>query len=521
MKFRCLCRIALLLAPIGAVAQTRPVDLLLRGGQVVDGSGSAPITADVGTAGDRIVFVGDSAKLRIRAARTIDVKVLVVSPGFIDPHAHVLEDLADAARKTNECYLMQGVTTVITGNDGGGPIQSRAMLAKWSQQGIGTNAALYVGQGAVRREVMGMSDAAPTAQQMSQMHALVQKAMEDGALGMSTGLYYAPGSYARTEEVIELAKVAAAAGGVYDSHLRDEDSYTIGLLGAIREAIRIAREAGIAVNISHIKALGPEVWGQSTQAIQLIRQARSEGLRLTADQYPYTASGSSVTASLVPRWAEAGGTAALFARIGDASVRPRLVQEMEQNLKRRGGPESLLIISGRDRSLIGKTLGAVALERKEAPVEAALEIVRAGGAGVASFNMKDSDLENFMKQDFVMTGSDGSQGHPRKYGTFPRKLRVYVYEKKIITLPFAIHASSALAAQTFHLADRGLLRAGYYADVIAFDPATIADRGTYEHPEVFATGMKYVIANGRIAVEDGKYTGALAGRPLRPHVPEK
>ena len=189
MKFRCPCRIALLLAPIGAVAQTRPVDLLLRGGQVVDGSGSAPITADVGTGGDRIVFVGDSAKLRIRAARTIDVKGLVVSPGFIDPHAHVLEDLADAARKTNECYLMQGVTTVITGNDGGGPIQSRAMLAKWSQQGIGTNAALYVGQGAVRREVMGMSDAAPTAQQMSQMHALVQKAMEDGALGMSTGLY--------------------------------------------------------------------------------------------------------------------------------------------------------------------------------------------------------------------------------------------------------------------------------------------------------------------------------------------
>jgi len=494
-----------------ALAQIQ-VDLLLRGGQVIDGSGTNAVMADVGIRGDRIVLVGDSTN--VRAARTLDVTGLIVSPGFIDPHTHTLEDLSDSAKKTNEGYLMQGVTTVVTGNDGNSPIQTGATLAKWNQQGIGTNAALYIGQGSVRREIMGMSDAAPTRQQVTAMKALVEKSMKDGALGMSTGLYYAPGSYAKTEEVIELAKVAAAAHGIYDSHMRDEGSYTIGLLGSIRETIRIAREAKIPVHISHIKALGPDVWGQSTQAIELVRQARAAGLEVTADQYPYNASGSSVTASLVPRWAEVGGNPALLARITDGAVRPRLMAEMEQNLKRRGGADSLLIISGRDQTLLGKRLLAIATEKKESPVEAALEIIQGGGAGVASFNMSDQDIANFMKQDWVMTGSDGSEGHPRKYGTFPRKIRVYVNEQKIITLPFAIHSSTALTAQTFHFAERGLLKQGYFADVIAFDPATVADRATYEHPDVLATGIKYVIVNGKLAVEDGKYSGALAGRTL-------
>jgi N-acyl-D-aspartate/D-glutamate deacylase len=488
------------------------VDLLLRGGQVIDGSGSASVKADVGIRGDRIVFIGDSSN--IRASRTIDVTGLVVSPGFIDPHTHTLEDLSDSAKKSNECFLMQGVTTVITGNDGNSPIQTGATLAKWNQQGIGTNAALYIGQGSVRREVMGMSDAAPASQQVTAMKALVAKSMKAGALGMSTGLYYAPGSYAKTEEVIELAKVAAAAGGIYDSHMRDEGTYSIGLLGSIRETIRIAREAKIPVHISHIKALGPDVWGQSAQAIEVVQHARAEGLDVTADQYPYNASGSSVTASLVPRWAEVGGNSALLGRIADPSVRPKLIAEMEQNLKRRGGPDSLLIISGRDKSIVGKRLLAIAAEKHESPVEAALEIIKGGGAGVASFNMNDQDIANFMKQDWVMTGSDGSEGHPRKYGTFPRKLRLYVKEEKVITLPFAIHSSTALTAQTFHFTDRGLIKDHYFADVIAFDPATVADRATYEHPDVLATGMKYVIVNGKIAVDNGKYTGALAGRTL-------
>ena len=504
-----------------ATALSQQVDILLRGGQVIDGSGGPPISADVAIRGDRIAFIGDSARQGIRAARTIDVNGLVIAPGFIDPHAHVLEDLSDPARKANQAYLMQGVTTVVTGNDGGGPLQVGATLDKWKQQGIGTNAAVYIGQGTVRREVMGMSDAAPTAEQLNRMKALVERGVQEGALGISTGLYYAPGSYATTEEVIELAKMAAARGAIYDSHLRDEDSYTIGLLGAVREAIRIAREARIEVHISHIKALGPEVWGQSTPVIELIRQARAEGLHVTADQYPYPASGSSVTASLVPRWAEVGGNSELLKRIGDPAVRPRLVQEMQENLKRRGGPDSLLIISGRDRSLIGKRLGAIAAERKETPVDAAFQIIQNGGAGVASFNMQDSDIENFMRQDFVMTGSDGSPGHPRKYGTFVRKLGLYVREKKTISLPFAIRSSSALTAETLHLSRRGWLRSGYFADVIAFDPATVADRATYEHPDLLAAGIEYVIVNGRIAVDQGKYTGVLAGQPLRPNAPAR
>jgi N-acyl-D-amino-acid deacylase len=407
------------------------------------------------------------------------------------------------------------VTTTVTGNDGAGPIQIGATLSKWTQQGIGTNAAVYIGQGAVRREVMGMSDAPASAEQIAKMKTLVAQGGAEGAMGMSTGLYYAPGGYAKTEEVIEMAKVAAASGGIYDSHLRDEDSYSIGLLGAVREAIQIARAAKIPVHISHIKALGPAVWGQSTQVIELIRQARAEGLEITADQYPYNASGSSVTASLIPRWAEVGGNTILLERIGDPSVRPRLEQEMEQNLARRGGADSILIISGRDRTLVGKTLAAIAAEKKISPVQAALEIVKSGGAGVASFNMSESDIENFMKQDWVMTGSDGSEGHPRKYGTFPRKLRMYVNEKKIISLPYAIHSSTALTAEALHLPERGLLRETYFADVVVFDPAAVADRATYEHPDVLAAGMKYVIVNGKIAVEDGKYTGIFAGRALR------
>ncbi|MBV9072885.1 MAG: D-aminoacylase, partial [Acidobacteria bacterium] len=495
-------------------AQAAPLDLLIAHGNMIDGSGAESHRADIGIRGDRIVFLGDSTKARLRAKRTIDASGLIVSPGFIDPHTHTLEDLSSTNRNS-EAYLMQGVTTVVTGNDGSGPLPLAPALKKWEQQGIGTNAVLLVGMCSVRRQVMGMADAAPTPEQLEHMKALVAQGMADGAFGMSAGLFYAPCSFAKTEEVIELAKVAAASQGYYDTHMRDESSYTIGLLGSIRETIRIGKEAGLPAHISHIKALGTDVWGQSGQAIELVREARASGENVTADQYPYNASGTSLVPALVPRWAEAGGREQMLKRFDDPQVRPRLLEEMASNLKRRGGPESLLITASADALAVGKNLQQIADTRHQAPLDAAIEIIKAGSNDVASFNMSEADIDNFMKQDWVMTGSDGSPGHPRKYGTFPRKIREYALKRKVISLSSAIRSSSGLTAQSIGLKDRGLLREGYFADVIAFDPNTISEESTYEHPELLAQGMRYVLVNGKLAVENGKYTGALAGRAIR------
>ena len=490
------------------------VDVLIRGGTIVDGSGVAPRTGDVGIRGERIVFLGDAVQARVTGARTIDATGLVVAPGFIDPHTHTGGDLSNVQRKSNVPYLMQGVTTVVTNNDGGGPVNIGTQLATWRQNGIGTNAAVYIGQGSVRSAVLGMSDKAPSAVQLDSMRALVTRGMDDGAIGMSTGLYYAPGSYATTEEVIELAKVASARGGRYDSHIRDESSYTIGLIGAIAELIRIGREARMPVHVSHIKALGADVWGQSDTVIALIRNARAAGIDVTAAQYPYTASGTSVGASLLPRWAEAGGRDSLRARVADPATRARLVKEMENNMRRRGGAASLLITSTRDTTILGKRLDAIARKRGVSPVEAGLAIILAGDASVASFNMTEADIEKFMVQDFVFTDSDGSDGHPRKYGTFPKLLREYVYTRHVLTLPQAIRRSTAATAAFLGFNDRGTLTVGSFADVIAFDPNTVADRSTYEAPTLLATGVRYVLVNGVIAIDGGAYTGATAGRVL-------
>ncbi len=242
-------------------------------------------------------------------------------------------------------------------------------------------------------------------------------------------------------------------------------------------------------------------------------------MQVSANQYPYAASGTGLVSALVPRWAEVGGRAEMLKRFDDPNIRPRLVAEMAENLKRRGGAESLLITGAREQQLVGQTLGAIAKQRQQSAVEAAIEIIKTGRNDVASFNMSAQDVERFMRQPWVMTGSDGSTGHPRKYGTFPRKLREYVYQRRLITLPFFVRASSALTADTFRIPRRGRLRAGYFADVIVFDPQTVADRATYVQPELFATGMRYVIVNGQLAIADGKYTGALAGRPLRKNRP--
>lgn len=496
-------------------AQAR-VDVLIRGGTLIDGTGAPGRRADIGVRGDRIQFVGDAASTRLTAVRTIDATGLIVSPGFIDPHTHTYPDLssADLTRRTNAAYLAQGVTTVLTGNDGGGPVDVAASLARWRRNGIGTNAALYIGFGSMRQRVMGMSGGAANAAQVDQMREMVRQAMAAGAIGMSTGLYYAPQSYASTEEVIAVARNLGSLGGVYDTHLRDESSYSIGLLGAIAEALRIGRETGAAVNISHIKALGVDVWGTSDSAIALIRRARSEGQRVTADQYPYTASGTSVGAALLPRWAEVGGRDSLQARLSNASMRSRIVAEMTENLRRRGGAESILITDRGEDGLLGKRLNALATAKGVSPIEEALAIVQRGDAAVASFNMNEDDISTFMRAEFTMTGSDGSDGHPRKYGTFPRKYRRYVKEKGVLTLPEFVHRSSQMPAVAFGLGSRGVVRTGAYADLVVIDTSAFADRSTYEAPRLLAAGVRFALVNGVMAIDAGRVTSNLGGRPV-------
>ena len=507
--------VALALTSLSASAQ--PLDLLITGGRVVDGTGSPARVTDIGVRGDRISFVGDAKARGVQATRTIDARGLIVAPGFIDPHAHVTGELGRAGTSHLDGYLMQGVTTVLTGNDGQGPVDVGGTLKRWSDLGIGPNAGLFIGQGSVRGRVVGARDVPPTPAQLDSMRALVRKAMQDGAIGMSAGLFYAPGSFAKTDEVIELARELKPFDGVYDTHQRDESSYDIGLLASTREAMRIGKVAGIKLNISHIKALGVDVWGRSDSLIAMIRAARARGDRVWADQYPYTASGTSVTASLVPRWAEDGGNAALLTRFNTDSLKPRLRKEMENNMRRRGGAESLLLTSGRDSSIRGKTLAQVATQMKLDPISAAIEVIRNGGASVASFNMKPSDIDALAREPWVMTGSDGSDGHPRKFGTFPKKLREFVFDRKIMTLEAMVKQSAALPAEVFGLKDRGVLREGAFADVIVFDSATVKDNSTYIQPTLLASGMRFVFVNGVAAIDSAKPTTSKSGRALQAH----
>jgi N-acyl-D-aspartate/D-glutamate deacylase len=510
-KSRALLLIAIA-AIAGAAAPPPTVDLIISGGTIYNGT-DAPFVGDVAVSGNRIASVG--RQLRLRARRTIDARGLVVAPGFIDPHTHLGEQLAaeDAQTRLVPAFLMQGVTTALIGNDGGGETDVAAVLRSAASRPVGINYAAYVGFGSVRRAVVGEADRAPTAEELQRMERIVGTAMCGGALGLSTGLFYAPQSFARTEEVVALARVAGRHGGVYDSHLRDESSYSIGLAAAVDEAITIGREARLPVNISHIKALGVDVHGQAPAIIARIEAAQRAGQRITADQYPWSASGTSLAASLVPRWAHDGGRTALLRRFDDPSVAQRLRTDMAENLRRRGGAASLLITEGPHR---GKRLSEIAGSGD--PIEAAIAVIRVDDVSVASFNQTEEDIAAFMRRPWVMTGSDASGGHPRAFGSFARKYALYVRERGVLSLRDFIHRSTALAADTFGIADRGRLRQGAFADIVAFDPQTYAARSTYEEPTLLATGVRTVLVNGVVAVDNGALTRAAAGRGLA-HVP--
>ncbi|MDQ8155490.1 MAG: amidohydrolase family protein [Gemmatimonadota bacterium] len=503
-----------------AVLRADSVDVLIKGGRVYDGSGKPGQVTDVGLRGDRIVFIGDAGKARIAAGRVIDAAGMIVAPGFIDPHTHSMEgvDRFNDERRRNIPALMQGVTTVTNGPDGRGPWDVARIQAETEKKGLGTNTFATVGFGTVKSRVMGPSSAPATKAQIDSMRSLVDKAMREGAYGVGSGLFYAPQSYASIDEAIAVVSAAKPYGGVYDTHQRDESSYTIGLMNSVREAIRIGRESGLTTNLGHVKALGVDVWGYADSVLRLMREARAGGHMVVADQYPWTASGTGLSAALLPRWAQAGGTDSLMARIADAPTREKMLAAMRENLRRRGGDSTLLLINGgaNAKPYIGKYLKQVAADLKMPPSEAALDLIGRGiDMGVASFNMTEADIETFMKDPYVMTSSDGSGGHPRLYGTYPRKIRRYVLDKPVITMERMVKSSTAQVAEVYGIAERGRLQTGYFADVIVFDPKTVREQATYVEPEKLSVGMRWVFVNGQAAVADGAPTQVFAGRGLR------
>jgi len=519
-----LCALALAAVPAGAHAQGQSADLVIKGGTIYDGSAAKPVIGDVAVTGDRIVYVGPSAKNPYKGRRVIDAKGMVVSPGFIDPHTHAETFLtaSDPTLRLNLPWMMQGVTTIFTGVDGHGQPGGSDVAGMFSgieQRKFGINAATYVGFAEVRDAVLGQDDRAPTPVELDTMRGMVAKGMCEGALGFSAGLFYAPQSFAKIDEVIALAKEAAKRGGVYDTHQRDESSYTIGVVNSTKEAIEIGRAAGMPVHFAHFKALGVDVQGQAPALIATVEAARAEGIDVTADQYPWEASGSGLEPSLLPRWSVDGGRPAMLKRFADPVQREKIRTEMRENLRRRGGANALLL-SAHGFPWTAKRLDQVAKEWNVEPIDAALRIITESdrGGAVVSFNMAESDIKALMKQPWVVTSSDGSHGHPRMYATYPQKYAKYVLREKAITLADFINSSTGRTADMFKLDHRGHLRSGYYADVVVFDPAAYRPKADYINPEVLTEGVRTLLVNGAVAIDGGKATGEAAGRPIR-HVP--
>jgi len=505
-----------------AGAQAEDFDILIKGGVVVDGSGAPRFDADVAIRGDRIVFVG-KVPSDATADKIINATGRVVAPGFIDPHSHAAPGIETAELAAAEPILYQGITTVMINPDGGGPADLKPQIDNISRNEPGVNVVPMIGHNGVRRAVMQIEDRSPTDVEQAAMERLVREALEAGAFGLSTGPFYVPGKYSTTEEIIGLAKVAADfPNSFHISHIRDESSYDVGVIGAIKEVIRITRETRLPGIVTHMKMLGPQVWGKSKEAIRVIDAARAEGLEIWADQYPYSASGTGLQAALVPGWAQAGGEEEMIGRLKDPEQHKEIRPEMAENLERRAGPNAVMI---RDYppapEYVGKRLDDIAGLREEEPLDTAIEMLKNGGAPIISFNMDERDLEAIMRQPWTMTSSDGSLNtpgeslnHPRAYGAYPRKIKRYVLDSGILTLEQAIHSSSGLTAKVFSIEDRGLIRAGYFADVLVINLDTIKDHATYQKPEILSDGMDYVIVNGRTAIDAGKLTPDRSGRVL-------
>ena len=503
-------------------AQTpQQFDILIRNGRVLDGTGNPWYRADIGIRGDRIAAMGS---LGSGTAKTIiDAADRYVTPGFIDVHSHAGGGLATGELKHAQPLLAQGLTTVFVNPDGGGPVDLAAQRATYEKQRIGTNVGQFVPHGSIRRAVMDMTDRDPNASELARMVELSRKGMTDGGVGLSSGLYYAPGSYSKTAEVIAMAKATAPYGGVYSSHIRDESDYTIGVVAAVQEVIDIAEQGGVIGVVSHMKALGPASWGLSKKLIENIDAARTRGVQVFADQYPYEASGTGIVGALMPRSAQVGGRDAMMKRI-TGELRGEIREQVKINITRRGGADTLMISRYPvNPSFEGQRLSALAAKAGVAPEEYALQMLEKGDASLVSFNMSEGDIEGIMQQPWTMTCTDGDlvrmgEGvpHPRAYGAFARKLKRYVSQRNAIDLAAAIRSMTTLPATVFGLKDRGQLRAGAFADVVIFDLAKVNDAATYDKPHQLSEGFNDIIVNGELARRDGRFSTALAGRVLRP-----
>jgi len=519
-------RPAFALAATLAFTLTAPAaefDLIIRRARVLDGAGNPWHRADIGVRQGRIAAIG-SIPDPATADRTINAAGRIVSPGFIDVHTRIEGAVEKVPRGDN--YLLDGVTTVITGNCGG----SRAQVAEWfdtlTKRGLGLNVATLIGHNTVRREVIGTANRKATPEEIVKMQALVEQAMREGAVGLSTGLIYIPGTYSDSGEVVALAKAAAKHGGTYASHMRDEGEK---IVDAINEAVRAGKEAGMPVQISHFKIDNRRLWGMSARSLAPVEKYRQEGVDVVVDQYPYDHSSTNLGITL-PSWALADGEAAIKERLTTKETRVRIKREMLRLLAVKGRPNySYAIVAGfaPDRTLEGKTISQINRLRKRAPTpaneaETILEIMDQGGAQMVYHSMSMVDVERIMKYPYTAVASEGGglefglgMPHPRSYGTNGRVLAEFVRLRKVLTLEDAVRRMTSMPARTFRLRDRGLIAEGMAADLLVFDPAKVQDKATYQKPHAYTEGFDFVLVKGVVMVEDGKLTAARGGRVLR------
>jgi N-acyl-D-amino-acid deacylase len=497
-------------------------DIIIKNGRILDGTGNSWIRGDIAIKNGKIIKIGSVNDTG--SAKIIDAGGLMVAPGFIDVHTHIEGDEFENPTANN--FILDGVTTVVTGNCGSSNTDIKKYLWQIDSLKPSVNVASLIGHNDVRKAVMGRANRRPTEAEMKKMETLVEQAMKDGAVGLSTGLIYIPGTYSETDEILRLAKIAARYKGVYASHMRDEGDSVV---QAIEEALLIGKEAGIPVEISHFKLSGQQNWGRSRETIAMVMKAREQGVDVTIDQYPYTASSTGIS-TLLPDDVLADGQDSVKARLQRPEIRRKVTDHILSRLKKRRLKHlsyAVVAYHKADTALNGKSIEQINLlkgrkHKARMEAETVMDLMMAGGASAVFHGMGDEDIKRIMQYPFNMFASDASirvwqQGspHPRGYGTNARVLGKYVREEKVISLEEAVRRMTSLPAQKFGLKDRGLLREGFAADIVIFDEDQVRDLSTYEQPHAYSTGFRYVIVNGQLVVENGQHLGTRSGVSLR------